>query len=105
MSSIKKDSIYLYQGFRPYVPKKKLADYDNDFLSRKRYTIKFMTALIKKNVNIKYYHKKPKNDNDAYLFNFFLVDFSLRDSKASGALNDFKETPSMLERNFMYRNR
>jgi hypothetical protein len=105
MSSIKKDSIYLYEGFRLYVPKKKLADYDNDFLSRKRYTIKFMTSLIKKYVNIKYYHKKPKNDNDGSLFNFFLFDFSIRNSKTNGALNDFKETRSMLERNFMYRNR
>ena len=105
MSSVKKDSIYLYEGFRPYVPKKKLTDYDNAFLSRKSYTIKFMTSLIKKYVNIRYYHKHPKNDNDGFLFNFFLFDFSIRNSKTNRALNDFKETPRMLERNFMFSNR
>ncbi|MBO0593121.1 hypothetical protein I2486_17095 [Cellulophaga sp. E16_2] len=96
MSSIKKDSMYLYNGFRPYVPKKKLADYDSDFFNRKRYTIKYMTSLIEKYVNIKYYHKKPKNDNDGVLFNFFLYDFSIRDSKINVAFNDFRDTPSML---------
>ena len=103
--SIKNDSIYLYKGFRPYVPKKKRAQYDSVFFSRKRYNIKFMTCLINEFVNIKYYYKRPKVKEDAFLFNFFVQDFSQRNSKTSKALNDFKKTPRMLDINFMYSNK
>jgi hypothetical protein len=104
MGKVANESIFLYNGFRPYVPKKKLANFDNVFISRKIHTIKFMTELIHKNVNLKYYHKRPKGPNDGYLFNFFLLDFSQRHSKTSKALKEFKETPRTIDRNFMYRN-
>ena len=103
--SIKNDSIYLYKGFRPYVAKKKLAQYDNTFFSRQRYNIKFMTSFINEFVNIKYYYKRPKLKEDGYLFNFFVQDFSQRNSKYSRALNDFKNTPRMLDIKFMYSNK
>lgn len=103
--SIKNDSIYLYKGFRPYVAKKKLAQYDNTFFSRQRYNIKFMTSFINEFVNIKYYYKRPRVKEDGYLFNFFIHDFSQRNSKNAKAINDFKNTPRMLDINFMYSNK
>jgi hypothetical protein len=104
MGKVKNESIFLYEGFRPYVPKKKLGDYDNDFLSRKVHTIKFMTELIHKYVNLKYYHKHLKDKNDGYLFNFFLMEFSQRNSKTAKALKDFRETRRTIDINFMYMN-
>ncbi|WP_370477339.1 hypothetical protein [Tamlana flava] len=104
MGKVANESAFLFEGFRPYVPKKKLQDYDNEFLSRKVYTIKFITELIKKYVNLKYYHKRPKDPKDGYLFNFFLLDFSIRNSKTVKALKDFKETRRTIDKNFMYMN-
>ena len=103
--SIKNDSIYLYKGFRPYVPKKKLESYDNTFFSRKKHHIKFMISFINEFVNIKYYYKRPRVKEDGYLFNFFIHDFSQRNSKNAKAINDFKNTPRMLDINFMYSNK
>lgn len=104
MGKVSGESIYLYEGFRPYVPKKKLVDYDNAFLGRKVYTVKFMTALIHQYINLKYYAKHPKDPNDGYLFNFFLLDFSQRHSKITKALKEFRDTPRTIDRNFMYFN-
>ena len=104
MGKVADESVSLYDGFRPYVPRKKIANYDNDFLSRKVHTIKFMTALIHKYVNLKYYSKRPKKTNDGYLFNFFLLDFSQRNSKTTKALKGFRDTPRTIDRNFMYFN-
>ena len=104
MGKVSKESYFLYKGFRPYVPKKKLSDYDNEFLSRKIYTVKFITSFIKKYVNLKYYTKRPKNPNDGYLFNFFLLEFSQRNSKTTKALKEFRDTPRTMDRDFMYFN-
>jgi hypothetical protein len=104
MGKVANESVFLYNGFRPYVPKKKLADYDNDFLSRKIYTVKLMTEFIKKYVNLKYYAKRPKNPNDGYLFNFFLLEFSERSSKTTKAIKEFRDTPRTIDRTFMYNN-
>lgn len=104
MGKVANESVFLYDGFRPYVPKKKIANYDNDFLSRQRHTVKFMTELIHKYVNLKYYHKRPKVSKDGYLFNFFLLEFSQRNSKTAKAIKAFRETSRTLDRNFMYMN-
>ena len=104
MGKVTNECIFLYEGFRAYIPKKKLADYDTAFLSRKVYTIKFMTAFIKKFVNLKYYYKHPKDPKDGYLFNFFLLDFSERNSKMTKGLKEFRNTPRTIDRNFMYSN-
>ncbi len=104
MGKISNDAYFLYEGFRKYVPKKKLSDYDNDFLSRKIYTVKFMVGFIDKYVNVKYYHKKLKDKNDAYLFNFYVIEFSQKYSKVNIALNEFKNTPRTIDTNFMYSN-
>jgi len=105
MSKTTREAIYLYKGFRPYVPKKKLNDYDTTFLNRKVYTVKFMTEFIRDFVNLRYYRKKLKDPNDAPLFNFFLLEFSQRYSKSTKAIKDFRETPRMLDRSFMYKNK
>lgn len=104
MGKVMKESIFLYNGFRPYVPKKKLTDYDTTFLSRRTYTVKFMTELINKYVNLKYYSKRPKDPKDGHLFNFFLLDFSQRYSKTTKALKEFRDTPRTIDRNFKYFN-
>ncbi len=100
MGKVTNESIFLYEGFRPYVPKKKLVDYDNAFLSRKVYTVKFMTALIPQYVNLKYYSKRPKDANGGSLFNFFLLEFSQRSSKTTKALKEFRDTPRTMDRDF-----
>lgn len=104
MGKVGNESVFLYNGFRPYVQKKKTANYDNDFLSRKTHSIKFMTELIHKYVNLKYYHKHPKDKNGGHLFNFFLLDYSQRNSKTAKALKNFRETSRTIDRNFMYMN-
>ncbi len=104
MGKVANESFFLYEGFRPYVSKKNLKDYDNAFLSRKVYTIKFMTILIYKYVNLKYYFKRPKDPKDGYLFNFFLLEFSQRNSKTTKAFKEFKNTRRTIDRNFMYFN-
>ena len=48
MGKVANESVFLYKGFRTYVPKKKRVNYDNEFLSRKVHTIKFMTEFIHK---------------------------------------------------------
>jgi hypothetical protein len=104
MGKVANESWFLYEGFRPYVPKKKIANYDNDFLSRKVLIIKYVTGLINKYVNLKYYTKHPKDPKDGYLFNFFLLDFSQRHSKTAKALKEFRNTQRTIDRNFMYFN-
>ena len=103
MGKVKKASIILYTGFRPYVSKKNLVDYDNVFLSRKVHTVKFMTEFINKYVNIKYYYKHPKDPEDGYLFNFFLFDYTQRNSKTTKSLKEFRDTPITIDRKFLFK--
>jgi hypothetical protein len=103
MGKVKNDSIFLYSGFRPYVPKKKLVEYDDAFLSRKVHTVKFMTEFINKFVNLKYYSKHPKTPEDGYLFNFFIFDFTKRNSKTTKALKEFRNTPITIDRKFLFK--
>lgn len=104
MGKIQDNAYFLYDGFRKYVPKKKLSDYDNEFLNRKSYTVKFMVKLIESYVNLKYYHKNLKDENDAYLFNFFIIEFSQLNSKTDKAFKEFKKTPNTQDINFLYKN-
>lgn len=97
-----KEAMFLYDGFRPYVPKGKLAEFDKEFQGRKRYTVKFMTELITQNVDLEYYYKNPKDPNDGYLFNFFLFEFSERNSELTKALKEFRDTPTTAERKFLF---
>jgi hypothetical protein len=103
MGKVKDESIFLYTGFRPYVSRKKLADYDNVFLSRKVHTVKFMTEFINKYVNLKYYYKHPKDQKDGFLFNFFQFDFTQRNSKTTKALKEFRDTPITMDRKFLFK--
>lgn len=104
MGKVTNESYFLYEGFIPYVPKKKLKDYDNKFLSRKVYTVKFTRAFINEFVNLKYYSKRLKQPSVGYLFNFFLLDFSQRDSKTTKALKDFNDTAKTKDVKFMFPN-
>ncbi|SDB61433.1 hypothetical protein SAMN03097699_2608 [Flavobacteriaceae bacterium MAR_2010_188] len=98
------DSMFLYDGFRPYVPKQKLADFDKAFHGRSTYTVSFMTDLIHQFVNLKYYAKLPKFREDGYLFNFFLLEFSQRNSKRVKAFRDFNKTPRNVDSSFLFSN-
>ena len=104
MGKIRDKAYFFYEGFRKYVPKKKLADYDNEFFNRKSYNVKFVVQFIEKYVNLSYYHKNLKDDNDAYLFNHFVIEFSQLNSKTDKAFKEFKNTRSHLDTNFLFKN-
>lgn len=67
-------ALILYRGFRPYVSKAKLEYYDNEFLSKKRYSSKFIMEVFPKYVNYDLWISKPKEKRDTYLFNYYFVE-------------------------------
>jgi hypothetical protein len=92
----------LYDGFRPYVYDKNLDDYDNEFSCKKRRSNKFMIEFIHKYIDLDYYHKHPKQQEDAILFNYFLFEFSQKFSKTTKAIEDFRETPKHASQDFLF---
>lgn len=72
--NISEIAIILYNGFRPYVHHSKKEDYDNSFLSRKKYDSKFIKEFFPQYVNEKVWVSKPKEKRDTYLFNYFFVE-------------------------------
>jgi hypothetical protein len=67
-------AITLYEGLRCYVPKSKKEEYDQVFASRKTFNSKFITEFFPKYVNFKYWIKKPKNEEDILLLNYFVIE-------------------------------
>ena len=63
----------LYIGFRKFVKKKKLTDYDNEFFEKKTRTYKFMVPYIHKYVNVDKLKYKLVHKDDVELFKFFNV--------------------------------
>ena len=68
-----KDCDKLYLGFRKFIQKEKLRDYDNEFFEKKRHTYKFMIPFIYKYVNVDKLKNKLVNKDDISLFYFFSV--------------------------------
>ena len=65
----KYDLIYL--GFRKFVKKKKLIDYDNEYFERKKHTYKFMIPFILKYINIEKLRNKIYHKNDFKILDLF----------------------------------
>src|SRR5690554_3722747 len=97
------DSFFLYNGFRPYVPEDNLKEYDKAYFSKKRHLVKFMTELIIQNVDLKHYHKNPLKPEDGYLFNFFLFEYSQKNTELAKALKEFRNTPTTIEHKFLFK--
>ena len=74
----------LYIGFREFVDKDRLKDYDTDFFDKKRHTYKFMIPFIYKYVHLDDLKKKiifKKNPELLYLFNINLNKFLIKEPK------------------------
>ena len=99
-----KESDRLYTGFREFVPKDKYKEYDNEYLSRKTHTKKFMVSFINKYVDVKKLSKKVKRDEVQSLCAFFLNDYSFRARKQFTVFNKYKAATPDFEKNFLFRN-
>ena len=99
-----KESDRLYTGFREFVPKDKYKEYDNEYLSRKTHTKKFMVSFINKYVDVKKLSKKVKRDEVQSLCAFFLNDYSFRARKQFTVFNKYKAASPDFEKNFLFRN-
>ena len=99
-----KESDRLFTGFREFIPKHKYKEYDNEYLSRKTHTKKFMVSFINKYVDVKKLSKKVKRDEVQSLCAFFLNDYSLRATKLYNAINKFKRFRSDYNPRYLYTN-
>ncbi len=73
MASIQFISLTLYNGFRKYIPKSKIEQYD-EFLNIQKHTSKRTIKFFNVFVNEKRWIKKPKDELDILLFNYFFVE-------------------------------
>ena len=99
-----KESDRLYTGFREFVPKDKYKEYDNEYLSRKTHTKKFMVSFINKYIDVKKLSKKVKRYEDQTLCAFFLNDYSFRATKRSKEINKFKRFRSDYNPRYLFTN-
>jgi hypothetical protein len=99
-----KESDRLYNGFREFIPKDKYKEYDNEYLSRKTHTKKFMVSFINKYVDVKKLSKKIKIDEVQLLCTFFLNDYSFRATKGYKAINKFKRLRSDYNPRYLFTN-
>lgn len=79
--------------FRDLVDKKKLKDYDNEYLSKNRCTYKFMIPFIHKHIDIEYLKVKVTDKDHINLITYFLNDYCSRNSKILKSLNKLKDIP------------
>jgi hypothetical protein len=89
----------LYIGFRKFVKKKKLTDYDNEFFEKKTRTYKFMIPFIHKYINVEKLKNKLVHKDDIEFFKFFNV-YANRDPKW---IDEVKSMGSTLDRNFLFK--
>lgn len=92
MSKVQREAYFLHEGFRKYVSKSELSDYDNEFIKRNSYNVKFMIKHIEKYVDIKSHHKDLVDKNEIALFNFYLYDFSQRYTAYNVAFKEYKNS-------------
>ena len=94
----------LYIGFRKFVKKKKLPDYDNEFFEKKTRTYKFMVPYIHKYINVDKLKYKLVHKADIELFKFFNV---YENTKANANrdpkwVEEVKSMGATLDRNFLF---
>jgi len=89
----------LYIGFRKFVKKKKLIDYDNEFFAKKTRTYKFMIPYIYKYVNVVEFKNKLVHKDNIKLFKFFNVYVN----RQPEWINEVKMEPTH-NRKFLFKN-
>lgn len=97
------DSAFLYMGFRTFVSKEDLESYDNEFMARKAHSYKFMIPFIYRYVDVNDHINQLQCPEDSALFAFFLNVYCERNSKLSKAVNESKDTPRMMDREFLFK--
>ncbi len=83
MARLEDIALILYEGFMPYVAKNKREEYADLFVSRKRYTSKFLLEFFPKFVNETKGLRKPKETRDIYLFNYYFIEVPVMGFKKS----------------------
>ena len=101
--NLMKDSDKFYTGFRDFVDKEKLKEYDNEYFSRKRPTYRFMIPFIYKYIDIESLQNKVTDTSHIKLITYFLNDYCLRNSKIIKSLNKVKDMPITLDINFLFK--
>ena len=66
-----KDCNKLYMGFREYVNKEKLQEYDNEFFDKGGFTYKTMIPFILKYIDFEYHNQHLNKETE--IFKFFKV--------------------------------
>ena len=96
----------LYIGFRKFVKKKKLTDYDNEFFKKKTRTYKFMVPYIHKYVNVDKLKYKLVHKDDVELFKFFNVyantNVNVYANREPKWIKEVKSMGSTLDRKFLF---
>ena len=97
----------LYIGFRKFVEKKKLKDYDNEFFEKKTRTYKFMIPFIYKYINVDKLKNKLVQKDDIKLLKFFNVyantKVNIYANRYPKWINEVKSMGSTLNRNFLFK--
>lgn len=81
---------YLYHGFKPYVPEDKLEAYNAEYNKKGKNSLGFVKDFFPRYVDIPHYHRDPLRDEDAFLFNYFVIDLDLYGLKQTRTFKKFK---------------
>ncbi len=98
------DADLFYIGFRGFVDKEKLKDYDNEYYSKKRHSYKSMIPFINKYIDIDSLQNKVTDTSPINLITYFLQDYCLRNSKIKKRWYKVKDWPPKLDRNLLFKN-
>ena len=97
------DADKFYIGFRDFVDKEKLKDYDNEYYSEKRHSYKSMIPFINKYIDIDSLQNKVTDIGHINLITYFLQDYCLRNSKVLKKWNVVKGMSTTIDRNFLFK--
>ena len=91
----------LYIGFRKFVPKDKLINFDNEYFKKKTRTYKFMIPFILKYINIKKlnYQLPLLEKEDVEIIKFF----NSYVNRHPSWVDEVKSIPSTHNQNFLFK--
>tara|TARA_B110000003_G_scaffold17302_1_gene17055 strand:+ start:5437 stop:5748 length:312 start_codon:yes stop_codon:yes gene_type:complete len=98
-----KNSDKLYIGFRDFVDKEKLNEYDDEYFSRKKHTYMFMIPFIHKYIDVISLKSKVTDPNHISLITYFLNDYCSKNSKILKSLSKVKYIPTTSQRKFLFK--
>ncbi|MEW4923927.1 hypothetical protein [Algibacter sp. 2305UL17-15] len=90
MSTIKRVCEVSYFGLMNYVLKKNLIDYQNEFSKRKGFTTKFALKFFPKYINFQKAIKKPVEQYDVLLLNYWIIEVPNNGLKWSKLISDYE---------------